>query len=173
MFKKKPRKFKKTKSEGKIPHKKTTIDEIEFDSKMESEYYEYLKELKANGMIRDFSLQPQYMLQEKFVIILGELIYGSDVNFEKLKRKHKAPTISAITYKADFKIIDLDYSERTVETKGRSTPEFELRKKMLLHKYPSINYFVLIKHKDTWLDYYEHMKAERLRKKEKAQGGVK
>lgn len=149
---------------GKIPHKKTEIDGIVFDSKMESEYYEYLKDRKSKGLIKDFSMQPQFLLQEKFMIIDGTIIYGSNKDFAKLKKKTKEPTISAISYKADFDITNLDDSKETIECKGQSTPEFELRKRMFIHMNPTVNYKVIIKEKGVWRDFYE-VKAEKALKK--------
>lgn len=159
----KRRKYKKTKSEGKIAHKKTVVDGITFHSKMESEYYEYLKQLKANGVVSDFELQPRYLLQEKFIIVDGVAIYGSNENFNTLKRKHKAETIRDIEYIADFKVFYANGAVEVIDTKGQSTPDFEIKKKMLLCLHPSITFKVLIKDKDSWVDYYQYKKEQRAR----------
>ena len=58
------------KSSGKIKHEKTIIDGITFDSKMESDYYIKLKEDKLNGLIKDFELQPEFILQDKAAAFL-------------------------------------------------------------------------------------------------------
>lgn len=160
--------YKKTKSEGKIAHKITMVDGIKFHSKMESEYYEYLKELKANGEVIKFELQTKFLLQEKFIIVDGEIIYGSDSNFEKIKKKNKAETIRAIEYISDFKIWYSNGKIKTVDTKGQSTPDFEIKKKMLLNKYPDIDFEVLIKDKGEWVDYYQFKKDQRARTRARA-----
>ena len=79
----------KTKYMGKIKHTLTTIDGIEFHSKMESQYYTYLKDLKIKGIVKSFILQPKFLLQDKFIIVDGEKILGEDPNFAKIKRKTK------------------------------------------------------------------------------------
>ena len=54
--------FRRKKSEGKIAHKKTVVDGITFDSKMESDYYVYLKAEKKAGRVKSFELQPEFIL---------------------------------------------------------------------------------------------------------------
>ena len=46
-----PKKRKKTKSMGKICHKKTIIDGITFDSKTEAEYYLYITTISSSFII--------------------------------------------------------------------------------------------------------------------------
>lgn len=163
----KPR-IKKDKSEGKIAHKKTVVDGITFDSKMESRYYQYLKELKANGIVREFSLQPKFLLQDKFIVVNGETIFGSDKRFNSLKKKTKAETIRAINYIADFRVIYNDGREEIIDTKGRATADFEIKRKMLLCKYPTLVYKVLIEDKNDWVDYYQYNKDKRAKKRAKS-----
>lgn len=158
---------------GKIAHIKTTIDGITFDSKMESEYYKKLKADKEAGLITDFELQPSFVLQEKFIMVEGKVIYGDDPEFNKIKRKTKAPTISAIKYTADFKVYHLDGSIEIIDTKGKSTADFEIKRKMFMAKYGQ-PLSVIIQHKDEWVDFYENRKrinaAKRLKKKEGREG---
>jgi hypothetical protein len=45
---------------------KTEVDGHRFDSKIESKYYTYLKELESEGRIKDLSLQPTFILMEGF-----------------------------------------------------------------------------------------------------------
>ena len=157
-----------TKKMGKIKHKKTEVDGIVFDSKMESEYYEYLKELKAQGIVKDFSLQPQYILQDKFIIVDGQTIEVSHQDFNKIKRKTKASTIQAIKYIADFEVEYSNGYVEVVDTKGQETADFKLKKKMFMYKYPHINFAVIIKDKTKgWIPYDEYQKAERAKAKEK------
>ena len=79
-------KNKKSKEMGRYYHKKTEVDGIVFDSQTESEYYEYLKELKKDKKIKDFTMQDEYILQDKFLIVDGKRINGSDKNFKKLQK---------------------------------------------------------------------------------------
>lgn len=152
---------------GKIKHVKTVIDGITFDSKMESDYYIKLKEDKLNGLIKDFELQPEFILQDKYIIVDGQAIEGSHPDFNKLKRRTKAETIRAIKYKGDFLITELDDTQRVVDTKGQSTTEFEIKKKLFMFKYPNLKLDVLIYNKKTgtWDDYYEYNKVLRAEKR--------
>lgn len=153
---------------GKINHKKTVVDDITFDSKMESEYYRYLKALKEHNLIKDFSRQPEYILQDKFIIVDGEIIYGNDERFNKLKRKTKAETIRAIKYRGDFLVEELDGTVYVVDTKGISTTEFEIKRKMFICKNPTLSLKVLIKRKEGWVDFYENKKKVKAKKKAKS-----
>ena len=45
---------------------KTTIDGILFDSKLESRFYEYAKQLKEMGKIKDFEMQVKYEIFPSF-----------------------------------------------------------------------------------------------------------
>lgn len=152
---------------GKIKHIKTIVDGITFDSKMESEYYIYLKSLKAKGIVKDFELQPKFLLQEKFIIVNGEKILGSNPNFNKIKRATKAKTIQDIEYIADFKVIYSNGIVKYVDTKGQETADFILKKKMFAYKYPDLVLEILILDNNQWIDYAEYKKREKDRKKVK------
>lgn len=164
------RKFsKKTESQkmGKIKHKKTEVDGIIFHSKMESEYYEYLKELKAQGIVKRFSLQPSFILQDKFIVVDGEIIEGSHPDFNKIKRKTKAPTVQAIKYISDFEVEYADGKIKIVDTKGQETADFKLKKKMFAYRYPHLELDIIIKDKvKGWIPYDEYQKDKRNKKKE-------
>lgn len=107
-------------SYNKFKNKKTEIDGIKFDSEMESHYYLYLKELKEEGMVVDFELQPAFILQEGFI--------------------KDGKKIRPITYKADFKVTYIDGHTEVIDVKGKMTEEFKLKRKMLLYKYRDINF---------------------------------
>lgn len=164
------RKFsKKTESQkmGKIKHKKTEVDGIVFHSKMESEYYEYLKELKEQGIVKRFSLQPSFILQDKFIVVDGEIIEGSHPDFNKIKRKTKAPTVQAIKYISDFEVEYADGKIKIVDTKGQETADFKLKKKMFAYRYPHLELDIIIKDKvKGWIPYDEYQKDKRNKKKE-------
>ena len=168
--------FKKSKSScGKIKHKITYVDDIKFHSEMESDYYIYLKELKAKGIVKDFRLQQTFVLQEKFIIVDGQVIYGNDENFEKIKRKTKAATIPAVKYICDFDVDYADGHNEIVDTKGKSTADFEIKRKLFLCKYPEKDFRVIIhdKKNDEWVDYYTYRKAQNAKKKAKKEDGGK
>lgn len=167
MFKTKTNKKKDTM--GKIKHKKTEIDGIIFASKLEAQYYEKLKQDLKDGKIKEFSLQPEFILQEKFIVVDGEVIYGSNKDFDKIKRKTKAETVRQIKYIGDFLITDNDGQQRVVDTKGKSTTEFEIKKKMFYAKFPMYKLEILIYNKkaNEWVDYYKYNKELRAKKKTK------
>ena len=48
---------------SKYNNSRITVDGIRFQSKHEALYYELLKRMKANGLIMNYELQPQYILQ--------------------------------------------------------------------------------------------------------------
>ena len=153
---------------GKIKHKKTEVDGIVFHSKMESRYYELLKCKLESGEIKSFELQPEFILQEKFIIVDGKTILGSDPEFNKLKRQTKAPTVQAIKYISDFKVEYLDGRIEIVDTKGQETADFKIKKKMFMYKYPHLELKVIIEDKvDGWIDYDTYKKKVRDRKKQK------
>lgn len=74
------------------------------------------------GFISDLELQPKFILQEKF--------------------SYKGKVIRAITFKADFKY--LKKGEVIIEeVKGGNatkTEAYRIRKKLLLKRYPDINF---------------------------------
>ena len=107
-------------SYNKFKNKKTEIDGIKFDSEMESHYYLYLKELKEEGVVVDFELQPSFILQEGFI--------------------KDGKKIRPITYQADFNVTYIDEHIEVIDVKGKMTEEFKLKRKMLLYKYRDINF---------------------------------
>lgn len=90
---------------------KTVIDGIKFDSQKEALYYTHLKQLKNDGDIVSFDLQPGFELLPKI---------------PKVNR--------AIMYYADFLIHHKDGTKEVVDVKGMKTTAFQLKYNMLLHK---------------------------------------
>lgn len=157
-----------SKKMGKIKHKITEVDGITFHSKMESEYYLYLKELREQGVVKSFELQPEFILQDKFIVVDGEVIEGSDPRFNSIKRKTKAPTVQAIKYISDFKVEYADGTVVIVDTKGQETADFKLKKKMFIYKYPHLKLDVIIKDKEgNWIPYDVYQKEKRAAAKAK------
>ena len=136
----------------KYNNKKTIVDGITFDSRDESLYYEALKNMKANGLIKDFELQPKYLLQEAFV---------------KNDKKYRP-----ITYIADFKVINNNGSFYLVDVKGILTTEFKIKMKLFNYKYPNIELKLIsrsIKYGNEYgfINYYELQKIRKQNKKSK------
>lgn len=104
---------------NKYHNKKTTVDDIVFDSKREADYYCKLKLLKKSGEIKEFGLQPKYELQPKF--------------------SKAGKTYRAISYIADFIIVNNDGTTEIVDIKGLETQVFKIKKKMFEYKYPDLN----------------------------------
>lgn len=129
--------------------KKVIFDGITFDSKMECEYYKHLKELKEQGGVIDFKLQPTFELQPKF---------------EKDGVKYRA-----INYVADFKVYYQDGRVEVVDVKGFTTTDFLLKAKIFNHKFKEK--LVLIKYSKIdggWITLDDYKKAVKRRKAEKS-----
>lgn len=107
--------------EHKYGAKPVEVDGIKFPSTKEANYYSELKLLKQAGEILGFSLQPEFDLQPAFTTKDGE-------------------KIQAIKYRADFLITYPDGSQKVVDVKGYKTDVYKLKKKMLLYRYPLINF---------------------------------
>ena len=108
---------------SKYNNKKTIVNGIKFDSKLESEFYEYLLEMGC-----DFELQPVFLLQDKF--------------------EHNGKKYRKIEYKADFRIGNV-----VIDVKGQETDVFKLKRKMLLYKYPEIEFYCVKKKNGKWIYY--------------------
>lgn len=100
----------------KYNNKKVVIDDIKFDSKMEGDFYIYLKQLKADGQVVDFILQPSFTLQDGFV-------------------RYDGKKILPIKYKADFHVFYADGTDDVIDIKGQLTAEFKLKRKMFWKRF--------------------------------------
>jgi hypothetical protein len=101
--------------------KKTKIDNIEFDSMKEAKRYTVLKAMEKACKIEKLKLQ---------------------VPFELLPTTHyRGETIRKTVYKADF-TYTMDGKEIVEDVKGVETPIFRLKRKLLLMKYPEINFMI-------------------------------
>jgi hypothetical protein len=100
---------------SKYGNRKTIVDGIKFDSYAESVYYNQLKWLKHNKQIKDFKLQPRFLLQEGF--------------------KKNDKSYRAIEYVADFEVIKLNGSTEVIDIKGTITKEFAIKRKLFEFKY--------------------------------------
>ena len=102
---------------------KCEVDGIAFDSKAEALRYAELKLLEASGEITDLTLQPVFELQPAFIRADGE-------------------RIDAIRYVGDFAYME-GYTRVVEDTKGVVTAVFAIKRKMLLLRYPDIDFRVL------------------------------
>lgn len=98
----------------------TEVDGIRFDSRKEAKYYEDLLWQQRTGAVKSIELQPEFVLQP-----------GYEVAGKKIR---------PIIYKADFKVTEADGHIYYVDTKGMKTPVYLIKKKMLLYKYPDIDF---------------------------------
>lgn len=98
---------------NKYRNKKTTINGITFDSRLEGKRYKELKLLERANLIEELTLQPSF--------------------------KKNGKTIRAITYKADFSYIDKEKNCLIVEdTKGMKTRDYLIKKKLFEYKFPDL-----------------------------------
>jgi len=104
---------------SKYGSKKTIVNGITFDSKLEAKRYCELKLLAKGGVIKDLQLQPSFELQPSF--------------------KKNGKTIRAITYKADFSYYDNEKAKKVIEdTKGFKTKDYLIKKKLFEYKFPDL-----------------------------------
>lgn len=116
------KKLAKPKKKGRIQSKKIEYNGILFKSKKEVNIY---IEYQLDPKIEILSIEPKFKLLESF--------------------KH-GQTIRSMSYKADFKIINNGIVE-VVEVKSKgsaSMTDYQLRKKLFLHKYPTVNFREII-----------------------------
>ena len=95
--------------------KKATFDGITFDSKAEMNRYCELKLMEKAKEISHLILQPEFLLLEGF--------------------RYKGKKIQSMKYIADFQYIEKDGTEVVEDVKGFKTKEYNIKKKLFLHKY--------------------------------------
>lgn len=103
----------------KYKSKSIVIDGHKFPSKMEGNRYIKLREMQREHKISDLELQPPFLLQE---------------GFTRDGKKYRP-----ITYVADFKY---KMGDKTIveDVKGYLTPEYKIKKKLLLYKYSDFEF---------------------------------
>lgn len=117
---------------NKYRNKKTIVDGITFDSKMEAQYYSYLNLLKVNGIVEDFEMQKEFVLQDSF--------------------KKNGKTIRAIKYKADFVVIYKDGHIEVIDIKGAITKEFAIKRKLFEKRYSDLTLKLLTYKSGQWVE---------------------
>lgn len=161
------KKKRKTKKMGKIYHNKTTVDGIKFDSQTEAEYYTYIMNNKHELNIKSIELQPEFVLQPKYILTPEgtKYVYEDDKSFKKLQKQYPRCTKAAIKYIADFKITYNDNRVEVIDVKGIKTADFKIKEKMFNFMYPEYNGLICIaKYKDEWLHWDEYQKRKKKKK---------
>lgn len=102
----------------KYGNRKTVIDGIKFDSKLEADRYCELKLLLRAGKITDLKLQPSFELIPSF--------------------RKNGVTYRGIYYKADFSY-KLNGKTIIEDTKGYRTDVFIIKKKLFEYRYPELH----------------------------------
>lgn len=62
-------------------------------------------------------------------------------------------TYSKIQYKSDFEVTYNDGIVEVLDTKGVETSIFRLKRRLLLERYPNINFYCVKKVKGKWIKY--------------------
>lgn len=135
---------------NKYGNKKTVVDNITFDSIAEAKYYQQLKWLKEAKQIKDFKLQPRFLLQEAF--------------------KKNGKTIRKIEYVADFEIHNLDGTVEIVDVKGHETTEFLIKKKLFEYRYEHTLKIVTLHESLGWMELDQLKKLKKKAVKPHATG---
>jgi hypothetical protein len=89
---------------------------------------------------------------------------------EGFTHKLSGKKVRPITYIADFVLEDMDGNELVVDVKGKKTPEFRLKEKMFLAKYPDKE-FACVQYDETckeWRNLDDIEKDKRARKRAKS-----
>ncbi len=110
-----------TPSANKYSARKKMVDGILFDSSGEARAYQILKLQEQAGIISNLELQPEYVIIPKSIIQKREVIYRADFRFVR-----------------DGRTIVCDY-------KGFETRVFKIKRSMLLHWHPEMNFEVWTK----------------------------
>lgn len=102
---------------NKYQNKKVRWNDITFASKNECRRYIVLKNMQRVGLITSLTLQPVFILQDKF--------------------KKNGKTIIAIKYVADFSYY-LEGKRVIEDVKGYETDVFKLKHKLFENKFPEL-----------------------------------
>ena len=141
----------------KYKSKKTIVNNKEFDSVAESEYYKLLLRDEKRGKITEIELQPVFELQSSY--------------------KMSGKTIKAITYKADFKYFDIEKQKYIiVDVKGMATEVANIKRKMFNYIYGSEYELIWVVKNKKWGNadgWCEYDLLKKLRAKAKRQNKIK
>lgn len=140
---------------SKYGNKKAIVDDIEFDSELESRYYLHLKQLHKDGVVKSFEMQKQYVLLDAYV----------------MDGKKRQP----VKFTPDFVVTYADGTVQVVDIKGSKfavSRDFPLRKKMFEQRYQvPLHVIGYSKIDGGWIDLDDLDKARQSRKKAKQRAG--
>ena len=125
----------------KVAHKKTIVDGIEFDSKLESQCYPYLRDWQNAGIISNLELQPLYLLIPPF----------KNTFYNGKTRKISSAQIHKMEYTPDYQfdfVFDNETYKVVIESKGYPNESYPLRKKIFLDRYRDIIFLDIRKSSD-------------------------
>lgn len=127
-------------------NKSTTIDGITFASLAEGRRYQELKALKLAHKIKNFEMQPRYLLQPAFrkcpaCLHMQEHTPGSQKKHDVLCHECgiRTTVIESMEYVADFLVFHADGTETVEDVKGSRgymDPVFRIKQKLFEYKYP-------------------------------------
>lgn len=127
--------------------KKTVIDGIKFDSRMEANYYLELKLMLNKKQIVSFKRQPHFELAPA-----GKTSWGQQY--------------TKVVYTPDFLVEYPDGHVEAVEVKGRETEAFGVRKRLFYYLYPNIMLKIITYSTSYgWIELSELKKKRSLRRK--------
>jgi len=107
----------------KYNNRKTTIDNITFDSQAEADHYLYLRVLQAAGEIDNLEIHPRYVILDGF----------NHVEDGKMVRERP------IYYEADFSFDEKATGKSVVvDVKGMETQTWLIKRKLFLRRYPEL-----------------------------------
>ena len=130
---------------------KKVINGITFDSQMEAEYYMYLLQEKAKGVVVDIVLQPTLSIIPKF--------------------KYQSQNRRKMDYNLDFKVTYISGLVEYIDVKGMATTDAKMKRKLVEYMYPDKNIKWISKSKKYsetgWIDFDELQKIRRRNKRKK------
>lgn len=127
---------------------KETVNGVDFDSRMEADYYTSILLPRATrGEIRGLSIHPTYTLLPDFV--------------------YDGKSIKGLRYSADFSFIDnATNRENVIEIKGVEDKSFIMRKKIFLYQHRKIEYHELTYSRwSGWIEMSDYLELKRVRRK--------
>ena len=104
--------------------RKTTIDNITFDSKKEAMRYVFLRDSQKRGDISHLQMQVKYVLIPAQYECDRTGRFAGKIRGRLLERE--------VSYRADFVYIDGNGREVVEDVKGMRTPEYRIKRKLML-----------------------------------------
>lgn len=109
---------------GKYNNRPVELDGHRFDSQAEAARWTELKMLQAAGEIMHIEVHPRFLLIDSFT--------------------HNGRKVRAVYYEADFRYLDRHSGRVIVEdVKGVKTAVFQLKEKLLMSRYPYLDFRVV------------------------------